>query len=874
MGISQFEATELLPRAIGMAPRIFSGELPQTADELIRAWTFIKAMVDASPVTIHSERFWHSLGRFPLPLAMPAPGEPVDPPYLCPAFLAYLPDSFLPGDSCLTDVDGLRRIDEGFLQTLVHESRHSNSAWLEFLHNVGVSSSVKALRYSFDIDIADAQLLLDVDAPGAFGGVQFTGERQRDENMAVVDILRSSPYYLWEQTVASIVPCGHGSTPVLHRLTVLDGLAQCCEFADLEYQCEDSHWQQRLWSLVRSIPCEPIGDGEPDNARCAGGRGGHNVNIASYLRTQLSHYRWLPTSQGPASSQASFVRLLTRRLISQIAGNQELGDALLPYVVAPTIEDVSLLRQLGVAPLEDASSADPSTLLRALEQLGTCLSTDWGRVEILDARSRWRSVRGAIQEIYRVLNAANSIPQRVSDVPFAVREATGIRFLKGPLYYAQPGSPVEQALRGAIPLLDADRPYAKLFKSIGVTQLVTGDTVQERFLAAGSSVPASRLQQEIVEELAPLLLGANIVRSESAAQQQELILRRLRERFEVRAAIPLTVSFALRGDVSIERTVDFAPFYLQTRRAPETSFTLYVADSASAAVADVDADALGEALVPLFSDAQGPNDELAALFARIVSRYKYLRGDRDAMADYLYHQLHVSREAQDTARALLLEDSANTPPPMSATPPLTIVVPKGDPDIATTSQSGRPDLLSRHRDSVSDAAASLLRYATSSQGSNTPLGAMGSTVTAVVHQGDEITPEQQDRGERGELEVKRRLELPGGWDGFTLLADVRSQKCGFDFLCRLDGREVKVEVKAFTEDGRAILTSRELHEAAVSKDDYYLLGLLDDGTPPQSWRSFVHPNPLQTLLTIGEFDIQAKLLAPAKTLFSINGSSS
>jgi hypothetical protein len=55
----------------------------------------------------------------------------------------------------------------------------------------------------------------------------------------------------------------------------------------------------------------------------------------------------------------------------------------------------------------------------------------------------------------------------------------------------------------------------------------------------------------------------------------------------------------------------------------------------------------------------------------------------------------------------------------------------------------------------------------------------------------------------------------------------------------------------------------------VSQEDYYLLGLLDDGMPSQNWRSLLIRNPLQILLATGEFDIQAKLVAPAKAIFSI-----
>ena len=133
-----------------------------------------------------------------------------------------------------------------------------------------------------------------------------------------------------------------------------------------------------------------------------------------------------------------------------------------------------------------------------------------------------------------------------------------------------------------------------------------------------------------------------------------------------------------------------------------------------------------------------------------------------------------------------------------------------------------------------------------------------------------ISPQQQARGKQGEEEIKRRLELPGGWAGFVFVEDKRSEDCGYDFLGKMGERQVKLEVKTFALDGRIIVTATELHAAAESKDDYYLIGVLDDGKPEAEWSTSIICNPIQVLLSKGEFDIEAKLHAPAADIFEID----
>src|SRR5690606_6394112 len=154
-----------------------------------------------------------------------------------------------------------------------------------------------------------------------------------------------------------------------------------------------------------------------------------------------------------------FVRRRERRLISSGRLDEELGDLLLPYVVVDTPAEVSRLQRLGVEELEDAGSSKTEALIQALAILGEYLSTDWGQNHILESRIRWRYVRGAIQEIYRVLNQRDQFYELPEDVKLGVRGAEGVIFSTRPIYYADPGSPIERAFADDLALLDADRPY-------------------------------------------------------------------------------------------------------------------------------------------------------------------------------------------------------------------------------------------------------------------------------------------------------------------------------------------------------------------------------------------------------------------------------
>jgi len=81
---------------------------------------------------------------------------------------------------------------------------------------------------------------------------------------------------------------------------------------------------------------------------------------------------------------------------------------------------------------------------------------------------------------------------------------------------------------------------------------------------------------------------------------------------------------------------------------------------------------------------------------------------------------------------------------------------------------------------------------------------------------------------------------------------------------------VRVEVKSFNLNGRAIFTNRELRKAAEEKDDYFLIGILDDSKPPRKWRTYKTQNPIMRLLTLGEFIMDTRLQIPAAILFELD----
>jgi hypothetical protein len=81
---------------------------------------------------------------------------------------------------------------------------------------------------------------------------------------------------------------------------------------------------------------------------------------------------------------------------------------------------------------------------------------------------------------------------------------------------------------------------------------------------------------------------------------------------------------------------------------------------------------------------------------------------------------------------------------------------------------------------------------------------------------------------------------------------------------------VRLEVKTFRADGRVIVTNRELQAAAEYKGDYYLVGVCDSGAiPPSQWTTYLMPDPLSRLMSLGRFVVEAKLQADVESLFGL-----
>jgi hypothetical protein len=549
-------------------------------------------------------------------------------------------------------------------------------------------------------------------------------------------------------------------------------------------------------------------------------------------------------------------------LISSGRNDEELGDMLLPYVTVRTLEEMIQLQQLGVAPLEDAASSSAGAIVRALELLGEKLATPWGQKEILTIRSRWRFVRGAIQEMYRALNQQTSFFAFPSAIKLVCRSTTGPTLAGPPFYFAEPGSAVERAFLDSHSLLDTDRVYRQLFDASGITHLQAGDTVEETFLSESVSVEAPRLKDIITNGLAPFLLATVIAKSEQP-KHAELVVRRLRDRFHVLTTPRLEAEFTLISDPATKHRLEFAKFYLKTDMVKregaveEAHYLLYVKGATSTSYYDLDADALGEVIAQLFLD--GIGKELAPMFPRIASRFHSLSGRREDLETFIHLQLGVSPEALDYAEGLLsgeVADKVDAPPS-----PMPKIVPP--PPVSQDTSQGSQQITRKVTDTFKKVAEDLTQVLIDAPG---PDG---------EHHHDrrppafipEVTPEQELRGRLGEEEIKRRLEQPGGWAGLTLVSDNRKVVCGYDFLCGKDGQQVEVEVKTFVRHGRVVVSTNELREAARKGKNYYLLGVLESDAPRSDWQTVLVQDPFSTLMANGELTIHAKLEAPAASIF-------
>jgi hypothetical protein len=601
----------------------------------------------------------------------------LNPKDLAPAFLSYYPDSFIDQENCLQDIKGLHRIDEEFLQRLIMKSGINKKDWVDYFSRAGVSSGPKNLQYvhvigkqeEIGLALENAELLISE---------SYTGERQLDENRAAVRVLLNEE--IKDDLLSNYEPCTHQAKKRIQSFTIIDGLSKIVDSAKKDYEYNNAHWESRLQYLSRKLSSHRFDSAATDQIYCYGeGRGeGHNIPLKPFYIKQLESYRWLPTTVGPARSIDTFLRLTTRRLIATGQSKEELGDMLLPYVVAENIDDYVSFRQLGLEPLEDVASSTPKALIRALSLLGDRFSSELGKA-ILEERSRWRLVRGAIQEIYRFLNQQEQDINFPKDIKLATRSERGIVFNVQPLYYAEPGSPLEKAFQGKLSLIDTDRPYPSLFDRIGVIRLLSGETIIEDFKSASDAVPSQLLRNEIANGLAQYLLAAVLAKTDKT-KQTDMIARRFTERFEVKSVKNLEVSFSLKNDPEIRQTVSFPKFYLHRQLVPkqgaveEFHFALFYAghENLSLFSPTLDADALGEALAPILSPDRV--DDLRGLLPRITSRYQQVRGDKEAMEEFLYYQLGISREAQDMGRSIISgEVISPETPKLPLPPPLKII---------------------------------------------------------------------------------------------------------------------------------------------------------------------------------------------------------
>jgi hypothetical protein len=233
------------------------------------------------------------------------------------------------------------------------------------------------------------------------------------------------------------------------------------------------------------------------------------------------------------------------------------------------------------------------------------------------------------------------------------------------------------------------------------------------------------------------------------------------------------------------------------------------------------------------------------------------------MERFLFESLGVSLESQGLARDDIAGRQEDVPPIEVLSPPATIIGPSLQADLPGRQSDERK--LSEHVEDVSKRLERLMKGLSRERETSSGDGEGGSPASQ-SGVGGRPTREQEVRGRKGEEEFVRRIGQPGGWMGFTLQTDTRSNAIGYDFVCMQGGRQVMVEVKTFAPDGRVVVTAHELQAAAHYAEDYYLIGFEDYGQDAQ-WHSAILRNPLPHLLENGKFDVDVKLHAKAADVF-------
>jgi hypothetical protein len=859
--IVQFEATELLPRAIGgIARQLYDGTLVLTPLELGELWAFLQQIIAVSR-GIKSEDFWSDIGRVPVPVQFDREYAFVESGLLIPAFLAYWPEGHPSLSRCLYGVALDRRLAAPFLDFLIEKFSLSTDEWQRFFQQSGVSGRPKLVRY---VRAIGAGRELRLSSNEFESEMRFVGERQRDENAVVMGNLQLSS--VWPRYSGEVAREA-GELSSLQELSTVDQFEQCVQAAIACWKAEDSAWSTRLASLSQSVALIPDLFQRPTSVFRRQARGGGFISpIRSFLKDQLHSVDWAASSLGPVNSSRGYLRFSNRRFVSKGIGDDEIGDALIPYVVATNLDEFSSYQKLGIEPLEEGS-AQPALLERFLLDIGQRLDSEWGQQSIVGVKRRWRLVRGAIQEAYRLLNQVQSDRPLDDKIKLAVRSSGDIKFHSGDCYFAETGSAIERAFASTLPLIDADRPYATLFDRLPVIRLVAGSTVKEEFVGDSRAAPSSILQREIVELLAPYLLAVVIAKSEEQPHH-ELVLRRLKERFEVFTTDRLTVKFTLSQDPSLERSADFSKFYLQ--RIPleksgairENHYSLYAVAADNAHLKDLDGDALGSAIAALFSD--GTREDYSQTFARLISRFQAEGGSAESMKAFLVDSLGISEEAQDLARDDMTEDhSAEIDWPL--VPPVAMIVSANAPSAEMPLLNQQFEL---QKSSALETFNNLMGRITSGVSTDSsPTSTSAPRAPGIAR--PEVTREQEARGKKGEEEFLRRISMTGGWMGFSLVSDTRESAVGYDFLCLQGDLEVRVEVKTFLPNGRIVLSANEVRAAAFGGDTYYLVGLIDSGPAP-AWDSRILQNPISRLLERGSFDVDVKLEATAVSIFDLD----
>ncbi|MBZ5659866.1 MAG: DUF3883 domain-containing protein [Acidobacteriia bacterium] len=837
--VARFESSDIVPRAIRGSVQSMYSE-PLAYRDLLSVWRFLQRIL-ALGRGIESDEFWEEIGRLPVPIS-------VDQSSIAPAFLSYWPDGYEGAGKVLMGVPELRRVSDKFLTDLMNEQNISPSFWLNILQRAGVTGTPKVLRFvrfiggGRDVTFTTP---LSIDAR-----TRFTGERQHDQNLAVIDEVNKSA--LWKRFVES-APFNDTYGRSIQQLTIVEALERCCALSEQESNAGDESWQARLWSLIHNLPSPQ--DLEPDQIfRRLSGGGGMNAPCGSFFRLQLQELRWLPSTLGPANAVECFVRQRDRRFISRGTASEELGDLLIPYVVADNLNDYVLLTRLGVEPLEDGASA--STLVRFLTIVGRQFQLEGIRDAWLQSRSRWRLLRGAIQESYRTLNQYSTTISLPIDLCLAANLDGQLAFRKRPLFYAEPGSAAERAFRSSFAFLDTDRPYPGLFEKLGIARLIPGQTLDEEVSGAANAAEAPFLYATIVKELGPYLLAIVIAKTEEQGYA-DLVRRRLRDRFGVRLASELEVTFTLRSSPEHIASFKCQKFHLQRRvvelpgAIKETHYTMYVIGKPDVSLFELDGDALGEVLAPIYCD--GTRDDYRDAFPRVVSRFQACHGDPEEMSRFLLESLNVSVSALDEAREESTELAVETPPPPAAT---FVVAP-------AVGVAQAEDTLDQRSVTLGRRVAELfgnLKKSIDPRSLSQPLR---------IHEPQQslrVSVSQKDRGRRGEEEFMRRTLSKKGWEGFVFVKDTTKDNCGYDFECQKGTELVHVEVKAFSEDGRIVVSPNELKSAGVHRNTYYLVGFLDAG-PEASWASDIIRDPFGRLLEKGNFDLDVVLEIRPKDLF-------